>query len=85
MDCSGDAMAMRTRMGMGIGYRSDGICWTLGHGLGHSAGPGQRTQPCSRAELQGVHSTVHKQEQPWVHVVPKDMSGPGGKSVLAQQ
>lgn len=85
MDGSGDGMAMGTGMGMRIGCRWDGVSWTWGQGLGHSAGPGQRRQPCSRAGLQGLHSTVHKQGQSGVHMVPKDMLGLGGKSVSAWQ
>lgn len=76
---------MGIRIGMKVGCRWDGINWTWGQGLDHSAGPEYRRQPCSRSRLQGLHSTVHKQGQPWLHMVPKDVSGPGGKSVLAWQ
>lgn len=35
----------------------------------------------SRAGLQGPHSAVHEQGQPWVHTVSRDLWGPEGKSL----
>lgn len=57
----------------------------MGTGTGPQCWPGQRRQPCYRAGLQGLHSPVHKQGQPLVHIIPRDVSGPGGKSVLTWQ
>lgn len=42
MDGSGDGMAIGTKMGMRIGYRWDGISWTvLGLGRGDNPVPGK--------------------------------------------
>ena len=64
-----------------MGWEELGMGTMMGMGL-QCRGWAEETAQ-SRAGLQGPHSAVHEQGQPWVCMVPRDGLGPRDKSVSA--